>query len=306
MKRGAARTRLLLLLAAGCSGFLTPSLPFLGRSGLGATRPKHQRATGGFSFQRMTTQSTASGAGAGVPREEEDARDIWTKAWYPLAVEGELHLNKPNVRWLLGRKIVFFRDETRPPSGGWRAIDDRCPHRLAPMSMGRVDRAEGRITCRYHGYEFDGQGVCTKIPGNLQGIESSSPRNCVASFPTQVRQGLVWVWGDDGPARHVESAAKEPPVMPELEGARLFVARYFPVDWLYMTENSFDPLHAQFLHEGAAPMYQAENAIPMQGYKLMKVREARDAGGLLRACGALSALDWPDFSVGGNTGHTHL
>lgn len=50
-----------------------------------------------------------------------------------------------------------------------------------------------------------------------------------------------------------------------------WVSQFQPVEWAYLIENSFDPIHAMFLHEGTMPVYKPAEAIPIQGYKIMKV-----------------------------------
>ncbi|CAN0379565.1 unnamed protein product, partial [Hapterophycus canaliculatus] len=54
---------------------------------------------------------------------------------------------------LLGEALVVWKD---PGDGGWKAFADRCPHRWAPLSEGRVDQKTGRLQCIYHGWEFEG------------------------------------------------------------------------------------------------------------------------------------------------------
>lgn len=68
----------------------------------------------------------------------------------------------------------------------------RCPHRLAPLSEGRVDAA-GRLECPYHGWSFNGDGSCHSIPQEQPGgrgvSATQSPRACATSYMTQVSQG---------------------------------------------------------------------------------------------------------------------
>jgi hypothetical protein len=54
----------------------------------------------------------------------------WERQWYPLAVADQLDPGRPNKAALLGRALVVWRD----PEGTWRAFEDRCPHRLAPLT----------------------------------------------------------------------------------------------------------------------------------------------------------------------------
>src|ERR1700733_10105608 len=61
-------------------------------------------------------------------------------------------------RWLLDKPILLYRTE----SGSAVALDDRCPHRWAPLSSGYL--AGDNVVCGYHGFEFGPTGQCVKIP----------------------------------------------------------------------------------------------------------------------------------------------
>ena len=77
--------------------------------------------------------------------------------WYLIADAAEIG-NQPVGLKRLDRDIVVWRDER----GTVHAVQDRCPHRGARLSRGRV--LGGRIACRYHGLQLDGQGVITATP----------------------------------------------------------------------------------------------------------------------------------------------
>jgi hypothetical protein len=72
-------------------------------------------------------------------------------------------------------------------------VKDECAHRACPLSLGKV--VDGKVSCAYHGWEFDGDGSCTKMPSTVH------CRNIgVAALPTAEKDGFVWVWpGDDVP-----------------------------------------------------------------------------------------------------------
>jgi len=123
------------------------------------------------------------------------------------------------------------------PSGRWRAFADICPHRLVPLSEGRVE-PNGVLQCAYHGWEFGEEGACTRIPQlGPQLCEDSaavrSQRACATSFPTQVLQGLVWVFPT---ANESLAAAAKPALIPELDDASFvdatdFFVRDMPYSW---------------------------------------------------------------------------
>src|SRR5438552_1694677 len=80
--------------------------------------------------------------------------------------------------------IVLFRDSAAKAA----ALADRCCHRSAPLSMGKV--VEAGLECGYHGLTFDGAGHCVRIPGQRQIPEDA----CVRSYPVVEKDQLVWLW----------------------------------------------------------------------------------------------------------------
>ena len=80
-------------------------------------------------------------------------------AWYVAALNHELIDGKKLARTILERPIVIYRGA----SGKVVALDDRCCHRAAPLSMGRVEGDD--IRCMYHGMKFAADGKCIQIPG---------------------------------------------------------------------------------------------------------------------------------------------
>ena len=62
---------------------------------------------------------------------------------------------------LVGLKLVVWRSGTT-----WSVMRDVCPHRLAPLSMGRVDKSTGCIECPYHGWQFAADGACSRKTKN--------------------------------------------------------------------------------------------------------------------------------------------
>ena len=94
----------------------------------------------------------------------------WQHAWYPVAFVRDLDPSRPTPFTLMGNDLVLWFERS---SGAWRALADVCPHRLVPLSDGRLNAA-GELECPYHGWTFNGEGRCTAIP---QATEGSSPKN---------------------------------------------------------------------------------------------------------------------------------
>ena len=67
------------------------------------------------------------------------------------------------------------------------AMEDRCPHRLVPLSTGRV--INDTVECGYHGLRFNAEGRCAFVPG-----QDNLPKGGVKTFPIAERHALVWLW----------------------------------------------------------------------------------------------------------------
>ncbi|CAL5224847.1 g7603 [Coccomyxa viridis] len=196
---------------------------------------------------------------------QEEATFDWAKQWYPVAFVDDLDPTKPHSIELLGKRLVLWRDAEKR----WRTFEDKCPHRLAPLSEGRIEPEDGTLMCSYHGWRFQGDGACTKVPQALDekanAAACSNSRSSAVSHPTQVRQGYVHVWGDGSPAAFIDAAAKPPMLVPELDpeaesavlrdgteplNAGKRYLRDLPYGWDFLVENLMDPSHVAFSHHG--------------------------------------------------------
>ncbi|MEB3310262.1 MAG: Rieske 2Fe-2S domain-containing protein [Snowella sp.] len=176
----------------------------------------------------------------------DPSRFDWKEVWYPVYYVDDLDKTKLTSFTLLEQDIVIWWDQTQAT---WRAFVDQCPHRLAPLSQGRINES-GLLECPYHGWTFSGQGTCESIPQQAQGGQAEvSRRACVQSFPTQVRQGLLFVF--PGTA---ENAEKTPiPIVDPLEESAkdwvcLNIFRDLPYDALTLLENVLDSSHIPYTH----------------------------------------------------------
>ena len=104
--------------------------------------------------------------------------------WYVAAWDHELADDKPIGRTVISEPVVIYR----AASGGLVAMADRCCHRFAPLSLGRVEGDE--LRCMYHGLRFDRTGRCTEIPGQ----EMIPATACVRAYPVVEKHSWIWVW----------------------------------------------------------------------------------------------------------------
>jgi len=112
--------------------------------------------------------------------------DYPRNSWYVGAWAHELDQDKPTALMILGEPIVLWHS-----NGELIAMEDRCPHRLAPLSLGRCEG--GNIRCMYHGIVFNKEGDCLKIPG--QDIIPSKMK--IRSYPVASKDGWIWLWIGD-------------------------------------------------------------------------------------------------------------
>jgi phenylpropionate dioxygenase-like ring-hydroxylating dioxygenase large terminal subunit len=156
------------------------------------------------------------------------------RGWHPVAYQHELGRGPLAVR-LMDRPLVLFRG-----SEGVAALEDRCPHRNAPLSAGRV--ADGAIECPYHGWRFDGLGRCQLVTGSRQAAQASAK-----ALPVRASAGLLWT-----------ALADQPDPFPELPPEVTdpdYDSFWWPLPASRAAigdaiENLLDPVHAYFLHPG--------------------------------------------------------
>ncbi|OWY64909.1 (2Fe-2S)-binding protein [cyanobacterium TDX16] len=225
----------------------------------------------------MTTEANLQGKARDVTQQytkEETEIFQWTKQWYPVAVVDFLDPSCPHAIQLLGKELVLWRDG----SSQWRCFEDFCPHRLAPLSEGRVE-SDGTLLCAYHGWRFNWEGNCVSIPQSkdkqIEALHCSNRKSCAVAYPTQERQGLLWVWAESGDSAELESGLRQPRIVPELESNSDRVVQLFwnirdlPYGWDFFMENVADPAHVPVSHHGIMGSRYQDN----QYYDMIRVRE---------------------------------
>jgi vanillate O-demethylase monooxygenase subunit len=156
-------------------------------------------------------------------------------AWYVACTPDEF-ADKPLGRQVCGQRMVFYRG----PEDRVAALEDFCPHRGAPLSLGRVQ--EGRLVCGYHGLEMGCDGRAVAMPG--QRVRGFPP---IKSFPVLERHGFVWVWpGDPALAHESKLPALEWADNPEWAyGGGLY---RIACDYRLMVDNLMDLTHETYVH----------------------------------------------------------
>lgn len=163
--------------------------------------------------------------------------------WYVAATCEEV-TDQPHRTKMLGMDFVLYRDD----QGTLYCLSDVCCHRGGALHRGAV--VGGCIACPYHGWEFNGQGQCTKVPA--MGEEFSIPKRArIDSYAVEERLGLIWVFVGD------QAEADRPDIpdwfQPYLDNPDWRIARYnfewTDCNWERLCENSLDTSHPSFVHK---------------------------------------------------------
>lgn len=197
---------------------------------------------------------TNNEAGLGSTSRDEGHFN-WEKQWYPVLAVKSTDPGRAHAVQLLGKNLVVWQND----KGTWATFDDRCPHRAAPLTEGRVEK-DGTLMCAYHAWRFDSDGKCLTIPQSERGGKDEALiAACAKAYPTQVAQGLLWVWGENGVDAALESAVTPAPLIPELDDATIepgrinigaIYQRDLPYAWETFMENILDPSHVPISHHG--------------------------------------------------------
>ena len=185
--------------------------------------------------------------------------------WYPVSPLEDLEFDRPTPFTLLGQPIVIWKKDI---ASSYQVFLDKCPHRLAPLSQGRIDEKTGNLMCSYHGWQFNSQGICTGIPQaeNSHLVDKNKKNFAVTTFVTREANDLLWVWAD---ADTPELAEKTPlPLSPQIDADKGFVwssmLRDLEYDWQTFIENVVDPSHVNFSHHGVQGNRNNAKPIPIQ------------------------------------------
>lgn len=170
---------------------------------------------------------------------------FWRKTWYPIVFSSELSRTEPYGIQILGDPVVLWRD----PNGKANCVADRCPHRSAPLSLGTI--RNGKLECKYHGWQFSTGGECTLIP-SMPSTKSIGKAFCAYDYPTVEKWGFVWVWV--GPKELADERLIPDHLFREFADptnwATNWGSRDLEIDHGLMIENLLDPAHLPFTHEG--------------------------------------------------------
>lgn len=173
------------------------------------------------------------------------------RSWFVVARSRQIR-NKPFAVTLLDRPLVIARDR----QGSLMALDDCCPHRHVPLSLGQMTN-EG-LQCAYHGWTFGSDGRCVSVPGLMP--SACSPVARVGTVGVMEHDGLVWVRRDDNQSTQDETL---PAFLQRLSpsGLRFVWQSTWRARAVDALENFLDAQHTHFVHAGLVRSGQRRNVV---------------------------------------------
>ena len=164
---------------------------------------------------------------------------MWLRnCWYVIGWEHEIPADGFLARTVLGTPLLAWRTA----NGDYAVLEDRCCHRLAPLSKGR--REGDAIRCGYHGLKFDASGACIEVPG----LDKPPATARVKAYPVAVRNRWVFVWMG-------EAARADTAMLPDNFSCGEALWHYKPgymqyeTPYLLICDNLLDFSHLSYVHE---------------------------------------------------------
>ncbi len=174
--------------------------------------------------------------------------------WYPVAPSARVQ-DAPLGLTRLGENVVLWRDR----DGTVHALEDRCPHRGARLSLGW--NLGERLACWYHGVEVRFDGVVAAVPA----VEACPlvGKPAVKRYPVKEIQGGIFLYFGD--AQHPEPPPLElPEELTSPQWASFLCTAAWKCNYRYAIENVMDPMHGAYLHAESHSMAEGDKSAEFQ------------------------------------------
>ena len=160
--------------------------------------------------------------------------------WTPVGLSQEVGRGRAASFTVAGERVAVFRDR----QGQVKALIDRCPHRGVKLSLGKVT-ADGCLECPFHGWTFQGDGACVRVPFN--DLAADKRRNLDATaLPVRDLGGLLWIYTAPGAEAPTEPVVPGTLVDPAFHS--YFTVKLWDAHWTRAMENMLDAPHLPFVH----------------------------------------------------------
>lgn len=201
--------------------------------------------------------------------------------WYPVTPSYMLR-HTPIGITRLSEEIVLWRDR----DGKVHAIEDRCPHRGARLSLGW--NLGDRVACWYHGVEVDGAGVVKDVPA----MDSCSLKGkaCLKSFPAIESNGAIFLWFGDNIGTPV-APFHPPDEMTNEDYSGFLCMQNWKCNYRYAIDNVMDLMHGRYLHASSHSMAEGDKQAEM-------VVKPTETGLMFEKTGQRGVnFDWVEFGA---------
>lgn len=212
--------------------------------------------------------------------------------WHPVVPSDFVAPGAMRKVTALGEQWLLFRRS----DGALSMLADRCPHRGAPLSLGK--HLGDRVACWYHGVEVETDGTVSSVPGlpgcNLEG------KKLVTSLPVREIGGAILAYfGDERHPEPAELTLPEPLTDPDVDAILCYAEWNGP--WRFAVENLLDPMHGAFLHHESHTMYDGDTTAKFRiretdrGYFFEKTDQRGVNFDWVELC--RTGVDWVDLTI---------
>jgi phenylpropionate dioxygenase-like ring-hydroxylating dioxygenase large terminal subunit len=174
--------------------------------------------------------------------------------WYPVAPSWQVG-NAPIGLTRLMERIVLWRDAR----GKVHALEDRCPHRGARLSLGW--NLGERVACWYHGIQVDGSGKVCEVPASANCPMEGEQR--VKSYPVQEHGGAIFCWFGNDP-KAPPAPLQLPDELTSSEYSHFLCMSHWKTNYRYAIDNVMDPMHGAYLHATSHSMAEGDKRSDMK------------------------------------------
>lgn len=159
--------------------------------------------------------------------------------WYAVLESKQLKKNKLMGVTRLSDKLVFWRDK----SNGVHCIFDKCCHRGASLSSGKI--INNHVACPFHGFQYDSSGKVNYIPANGKNVKVPD-RYRINTYLVKEAYGFIWLWYSDE-----RNDIPEIPFFEELKEGFSYsgFSETWGVHYTRAIENQLDVVHLPFVHK---------------------------------------------------------
>jgi phenylpropionate dioxygenase-like ring-hydroxylating dioxygenase large terminal subunit len=161
----------------------------------------------------------------------------FANVWTPVVLAARLKRH-PLAVTVAGERLVFFRGN----DGKIGALVERCPHRGAALSLGRMT-GDGHLACPFHGWEFDTDGTNVHVPFNP---DAKRERLFAASVPVRQIGDMLWMY--TAPVAEAPTGPAVPDALMGDRDRRVYLERRWTCHWTRAMENMLDSPHLPFVH----------------------------------------------------------